>query len=535
MERGHTIELDLRAFRGPGLGRGAGAAKGGAPLVPPLTGLARIASGDVSPRPRAVSSPSRKTTSHRDSDDSGLDLSFLYAPTETDTAASPRSRATTGAASPAALHVRSRATTEEVVQTGPNQTRPNVQAMVHAVDSRDKTASRHGRGRALPKAASRSAEQLEGGDSFNMQQPSTSFQVRMAAAAGANVFAKRVSEGGLLDASGEVDLGALRSPRPQGSTGSLGPAWQRPTVRESLAPNWRPKTAGRESLPVGPAWRGPVADAAAAAAAADTEAGSSGPSNGTAQGPCYNHHIWAYYCYSGAWSDGMCAAIQKVRLALSLFCPPLWFWRLYLTLHRAAPLDPGCGDSCRVTRDSALGAAAAALGLLVLGCCIGGGLGGVLVRIDENLHFNYKVLMFAAAFLPSLYAGGLFWAWLLRAVGEKYNIGQVQRNPQSFLLKATCCLCAMNVRVGLHVDRAQGFLKPSRAVRDMVAMAESVGLRKSGIVQAPMMSAMRSPSEELLKDMEEHGVRRTLALDAAQRRTIELGVMRDFSAKPAKP
>jgi len=443
-----------------------------------------------------VSSPSRKTD-HTDSD---LDLSFLYAPTDTDAATSHCSR--------------SRAETEEVVQT-----RPNVQAIMNAADSRCEAANRYAnRGGPLAKAASRSAEQLEGGDSFKMQ-PAESLQVRMAAAAGANVFAKRVSEGGLLDASGEVDLGALRgTPRPQ------------------AGPDRKPV---RESLPDGPAWRGQVAKAAAAAATADAGAGSSEPSDGAARGPCYSHYIWAYYCHSGAWSDGMCAGLQKCQLVLSLVCPPLWFWRLYLSLYRSAPLETGCGDSWRVTRDSASAATAAALGLLVVGCCIGGGLGGIFWQIGTNQQFQFgcKVLLFAVAFLPSVYAGGLFWASLLRAVGEKYNIGQVQRRPQTFLLKACCCPCAMNVRVGLHVDRAQGFLKPSRAVRDMVAMAESAGmhLRKSGIAEAPMMSAMRSPTEELLKDMEEHGVRRTMELDAAQRRHVELGAMRAFSAKPAEP
>jgi len=508
IERGHTIELDLRAFRGPGPGKAA--FKAGIRPVPPLPSLAQNLP-DSSPRPRAVSSPSRKTTTDCSDSalDSDLDLSFLYRPTESDVATSLYAR------SPA---VRSRAETEDVVQT-----KPNVQAMVHAADSRSKAARYADRGGPLKTTASSSGERLGGGESFKMQSVE-SFQVRMAAAAGANVFAKRVSEGGLLDASGEVDLGALRhSPRPQ-----TGP----PSASAGRKPV-------RESLPVGPAWQGPAAVAAAAAAAADAGTESSAASDAAARGPCYSHYIWAYYCHSGAWSDGMCAGLQNCRLVLSLVCPPLWFWRLYLSLHRSAPLNPGCGDSCRVTRDTASAAAAAALCLMVLGCCIGGVLGGILWQIGakQNFLIRQKVALFAVVFLPSCYAGGLFWAWLLRAVGEKYNIGQVQRSPRAFLMKACCCICAMNVRVGLHVDRAQGFKKPSRAVRDMVAMAESVGahVRKSGIVEAPMMSAMRSPSEVLLQDMMDHGVRRTIELDAAQRRTIELGAMRDFSVKPAEP
>mmetsp|Transcript_51626 Transcript_51626/g.99777 ORF Transcript_51626/g.99777 Transcript_51626/m.99777 type:complete len:488 (-) Transcript_51626:107-1570(-) len=486
IERGNTIELDLRAFRGPG--PGPAAAKAGVPRVPPLPLLAQN-EPDSSPRPRSVSSPSRKMTDYTDSD---LDLSFLYAPS-----------------SDAATHIRSRGVTEESVQS-----RSKAQAMVSA-DSAGP----------LQKAASSSTQRPGGADSFVVQSVE-SLQVRTAAAAGAKIFAKRVSEGGLLDASGEVDLGALRR-TPRDQAGSRPP---------SILVAGRRQVS--ESHPVGPAWRGPVGAAATAAAAAETGAGSSELSDAAARGPFYSHYIWAYYCHSGAWSDGMCVALQNVKMALSLFCPPLWFWRLYLSLHRSAPLDPGYYDSCRVTRDSASAAAAAALGLLLLGCCIGGGLGGIFWEIGTKAEFQnkHKVALFAAAFLPSCYAGGLFWAWLLRAVGQRYNIEQVQKSPRSFLLKACCCLCAMNIRVGLHVDRAQGFNKPSRAVRDMVAMAESVGanVQKSGL-QAPMMSAMRSPSEDFLKDMEENGPRRTLELDAAQRRTIELGAMRNFSAKPAEP
>jgi len=199
------------------------------------------------------------------------------------------------------------------------------------------------------------------------------------------------------------------------------------------------------------------------------------------QGPFYSRWIWAYYCNSGAWSDGLCVGFQKLPLMLELFCPPLWLRRLYRTLHRAAPLDVRIlSRTCSVTQDDACGVATAAFALLVLGCSLGGALCGVLL-MREGWERPTKAVLAFALLLPFFLLGALLWGQLLVAVGIKYNIRQVQRWPLSFLMKASSCLCAMNVRVGLHVDRAQGFEKPSRAVRDMVQMAASMGYAQVGV------------------------------------------------------
>merc|ERR1719350_1615873 len=61
-----------------------------------------------------------------------------------------------------------------------------------------------------------------------------------------------------------------------------------------------------------------------------------------------------------------------------------------------------------------------------------------------------------------------FWARLLLGVAIKYNIGDAMDSPDSFMYRTMMCICATNVRVGLHVDRAQGFEKPCKADLTMV-------------------------------------------------------------------
>lgn len=70
--------------------------------------------------------------------------------------------------------------------------------------------------------------------------------------------------------------------------------------------------------------------------------------------------------------------------------------------------------------------------------------------------------------------GFLLWVLALASVGRKYNVKDTQTGPLTFLLKSCCCLCLMNVRVGLHVDRAQGFTPANKYVMQMVHLTEHV-------------------------------------------------------------
>merc|ERR1712176_891344 len=117
-----------------------------------------------------------------------------------------------------------------------------------------------------------------------------------------------------------------------------------------------------------------------------------------------------------------------------------------------------------------------------MGCCLGFTLSSVWWRLSgarfSSLPKSLRTAIAAAILLPPYLVGALLWVWLLRAVGSKYNIVQVRRTPWAFLLKTCCCLCAMNIRVGLHVDRAQGYAKPQNAVQFMVRVAENMGVMR---------------------------------------------------------
>lgn len=281
------------------------------------------------------------------------------------------------------------------------------------------------------------------------------------ASAGGRRSGSRSTAVGLLDEHGEVDLRAMkRSERPRASSANS----------SSVAPAGWPPAAAQDprASQAGPSW------APWDSMQARPEGVERGPEP-EVQGPAYSQWIWAYYSNSGAWSDGLCVGLQNVNLLAVLFCPLMWLRRLYLTLQRAAPLDVRIlGSTCRVTQETACRVASAASFLLLLGCSLGSALClWLLLRLDHEHPVQATVAL--AILPPSWLLGTLLWAQLLVAVGQKYNVTQVQLRPLGFLLKASGCLCAMNLRVGLHVDRAHGFLKPSRAVRDMVQLAASMG------------------------------------------------------------
>lgn len=169
------------------------------------------------------------------------------------------------------------------------------------------------------------------------------------------------------------------------------------------------------------------------------------------KGPHYDPRVCRYFAEEGHWADGMCAAFQRPFDCISCLLPCLWCYRLQLSLVRAAPIQVGEGlcDSCTcvVTKGNA--------------CCCA---------------LAIFVLMAAGGL------GGCCWGMALLAIGRKYQIKSAKEHPWCFLAKNCCCLCCMNVRVGLHVDRAQGFQKPPRLVGQMVEMSDQAAPRPNEMV-----------------------------------------------------
>eukprot|EP00927_Polykrikos_kofoidii_P006180 TRINITY_DN12504_c0_g1_i1.p1 TRINITY_DN12504_c0_g1~~TRINITY_DN12504_c0_g1_i1.p1 ORF type:complete len:478 (-),score=26.19 TRINITY_DN12504_c0_g1_i1:94-1443(-) len=166
-------------------------------------------------------------------------------------------------------------------------------------------------------------------------------------------------------------------------------------------------------------------------------------------GPEFDPAVAAYYKNSDHWSDGLGACCDGPWEAITCCCIPCWFVRLYQSLLRAAPLEIDC--RCMQFRVVNAGSAA-------------------------------RVVIAVTLLIPFLGLGAVIWGLALYAIGRKYNVS-LTRLGRSFgefcCLKGGCCLCAMNIRAGVHVDRAQGFKHPTRPVRDLVSLGAT--LQSTGI------------------------------------------------------
>jgi len=163
---------------------------------------------------------------------------------------------------------------------------------------------------------------------------------------------------------------------------------------------------------------------------------------------------------------------------------------LYNTLRRSAPIT--CIGKLRVRRHLALPVVL----LLFLTPLIV--ISGVLwdreaVETWLRTEFSYGRLPLPDVWLIWLifilfFLTAYVWARLLLGVGQKYNIKSAMETPCTSLIKNTICICTANVRVGLHVDRAQGYLGPGRAHETLVALSEA--LREQLREQAPPQASM---------------------------------------------
>jgi len=219
------------------------------------------------------------------------------------------------------------------------------------------------------------------------------------------------------------------------------------------------------------------------------------------KGPRFHESTWAYYSHSGRWSDGMGAPAQSLKEAAFCCCPFLWPIRLYLTIRRAVPVELWL--TCLqfrliVLRHQAVQRAgcltfliATLLLSLPVSMMVALYNGYSVTKVHDSLHkmtmgsMLEKPGLVAGVFFVSLaFLGGLLlWAQIITAVGWKYNIKDSQQS--CFLMKACCCPCAYNVRVGLHIDRAQGFKKPNKYVEQMVQMTEHAAAQARVIADAP--------------------------------------------------
>eukprot|EP00929_Paragymnodinium_shiwhaense_P039647 TRINITY_DN20810_c0_g1_i4.p1 TRINITY_DN20810_c0_g1~~TRINITY_DN20810_c0_g1_i4.p1 ORF type:complete len:249 (-),score=25.33 TRINITY_DN20810_c0_g1_i4:24-770(-) len=137
------------------------------------------------------------------------------------------------------------------------------------------------------------------------------------------------------------------------------------------------------------------------------------------------------------------------------------------TLYRASPLEVPCRcGNCLVEEvgSQALLLSFLAVSLVLLPLFALGLLWFLRPIIDL---FGTFVLTLCGV---ALVVGLALWSTLLQSVGRKYNITDAWKAGPGFFLKVALCPCAMNVRVGLHVDRAQGFYEPKRSVLETIEL-----------------------------------------------------------------
>jgi len=216
------------------------------------------------------------------------------------------------------------------------------------------------------------------------------------------------------------------------------------------------------------------------------------------EGYCFNKSVWEFYMVKGAFSDKMCVGAGKAYMYFALFCPMGWPLRLCKTMSRAAPVYMRfcrcCGCNMR-TRSCPL-----VLGIFLLPCI------AILTFFDpfnaalrlqyERLLPNEKdraplMVIQTTIFMVSWAAFMLlfWWARLLLTVSLKYHIWEAVDRPFCFMLRTMCCICAKSQQIGLHVDRAQGFMEIEKRDRSMVKMS-------SDVTKAPSQASMDSANDK---------------------------------------
>lgn len=202
------------------------------------------------------------------------------------------------------------------------------------------------------------------------------------------------------------------------------------------------------------------------------------------QGPMFKQNVWEYYMVKASWSDGLCVALNHSSMYGCCFVPCLWPYRLFLTIKRAAPLkikmckccncncNPCC--ACPLTSIIFMFPVIAALTFLPQ-------VSAMLEPHVKNLPWigeqdGGMFYLSIALFFIGLFLMVFWWARVLLGVGMKYNILEAMDKPDKFTCKTMACICCMNMRVGVHVDRAQGFDKVLKSDRTTVELSDTMRL-----------------------------------------------------------
>lgn len=201
-----------------------------------------------------------------------------------------------------------------------------------------------------------------------------------------------------------------------------------------------------------------------------------------AQGPLFKQSVWEYYMVKASWSDGLCVALNHSNMYACCFVPCLWPYRLFLTIKRAAPLKI---KMCKCCNCACNACCALPLATVIFMLPILAGLTflpAVSTMLEEHVK-NIPVLgesesavLYTSIILVvlSCFLAVFWWARVLLGVGMKYNILEAMDKPDKFVCKAMFCICATNMRVGVHVDRAQGFEKVLKADRTTIELSDTM-------------------------------------------------------------
>jgi len=203
-------------------------------------------------------------------------------------------------------------------------------------------------------------------------------------------------------------------------------------------------------------------------------------------GPHFKENVWEFYMVKGSWSDPPCEACNHTAMCPFLVIPCLWPVRLCRTIQRAAPFKVKCCLKCSCTMCPYCACPTASF-LFLLPVITGLTFMPEVQKIMADQVPNIPVLNEYPKEEAALYASVGFcvlsvlllvfwWARILLGVGMKYNISGAQNSPDKYVCLAMCQICAANMRVGLHTDRAQGFMEAQKGDKIMIQVSDTVAM-----------------------------------------------------------
>lgn len=205
-------------------------------------------------------------------------------------------------------------------------------------------------------------------------------------------------------------------------------------------------------------------------------------------GPHFQKNVWEFYRVTAHWSDGLCAGFVHMKQFWPCCCPYLWPVRLCRTIERAAPMRARlcCCGSTYIRSCCALPITLWIFASPIL-FCVGiyffnehrDELKKLNPYVEEGIEWlegdqQTAIIILVSGITLSLLISGFLWARVLLGVAVRYQIISAMDEPGSFLRKTIVCLCPMNVRVGLHVDRAQGFEPARRQDKSLIDLSDRV-------------------------------------------------------------